>query len=110
MALLNVLMAFNLLNGGYGLIIAAAAFVIAFVFIVLLATKREIVYIDPDTDFEMLTLIPLTRPARSLLVGALTRTAKSVLAKRPFVFGRQLSFMQFGKSLWLAFPLTRLMQ
>ena len=53
MALLNVLMAFNLLNGGYGLIIAAAAFVIAFVFIVLLATKREIVYIDPDTDFEM---------------------------------------------------------
>ncbi|MBE6624694.1 MAG: hypothetical protein E7622_03505 [Ruminococcaceae bacterium] len=53
MALLNVLMAFNLLNGTYGLIIAAAAFVITFIFIVLLATKREIVYIDPDTDYEI---------------------------------------------------------
>ena len=53
MALLNVLMAFNLINGGYGLIIAAAAFVISFIFIVLLATKREVVYIDPDTDYEI---------------------------------------------------------
>ncbi len=54
MALLNVLMAsFNLLNGGYGLLISAAVFVVAFIFIVLLASKREIVYIDPDTDFEI---------------------------------------------------------
>ncbi len=54
MALLNTLMAFNLLDGGAGLYATVAVLVVALIAIVLLAfVKKEVIYIDPDTDYEI---------------------------------------------------------
>ncbi|MBQ2809834.1 MAG: uL15 family ribosomal protein [Clostridia bacterium] len=54
MALLNTLMAFNLLDGGVGLIVTAAVLVLAVIAIIFLAfVKKEVIYIDPDTDYEI---------------------------------------------------------
>ena len=92
MALLNVLMAFNLINGGYGLIIAAAAFVISFVFIVLLASKKEVVYIDPDTDYEIahdkigwgkkVTLASVTKEGRRFVGWSFDEDGEKRLGKK----------------------------
>ncbi len=54
MALLNTLMAFNLLDGGVGLIVTAAVLALAVIAIIFLAfVKKEVIYIDPDTDYEI---------------------------------------------------------